>query len=130
MSDLEFLDQPWRHRKVMTMIYGASTPDGAPLEGDGEFVVAGDGLRDVPMQSWYQMRCQAQDRGDVNAVHDVIQFEQALDKIESYDVKAAVTLAIMGWDMAEIGAALRNPVPAKTLVRQGVRLIVRMQDEG
>ena len=129
MADLEYLDRPWGHRKIRSLVFGSSVPDGAPPESDdGEFVSAGDGFQDVPGVSIYQMVCRAYDRGDVNAVHDVIQFEQALERIESFDVRAAVTLAILGWDMAEIGAALRNSVPAETLVRQGITLISRMQD--
>ncbi len=128
MADLEYLDRPWGHRKIKSLVYGSAAPDGAPPEGGGEFVRSFDGLADTPGVSVYQQVCRAFDRGDVNAMHEVIQFEQALWRIESHDVRAAVTLAMLGWDHAEIGAALRNPVPAEALISQGISLIARMQD--
>ena len=112
--DLEFLESVWDEHRFQTMLFGRAVPD-----SDSD-----DGWVDVPSQSWYQLRCRAYDRGDVNAVHDAIQFENAVMNIDHPQERAAVTLAVMGWDFADIGAALRGRRTGKQLVTAGVRAMV------
>lgn len=112
--DLEFLERVWDEGKFEALLFGRAIPD-----SDSD-----DGWVDVPIQSWYQMRCRAYDRGDVNAVHDAIQFENAIQNIDNPQQRAAVTLAVMGWDFADIGAALRGKKTGRQLVKAGVRAMV------
>lgn len=112
--DLEFIERLWDEHKLQTLLFGRSLPD-----SDSD-----DGWADVPMQSWYQLRCRAYDRGDVNAVHDAIQFESAIQNIDDAQQRAAVTLAVMGWDFADIGAAIRSRKTGKELVALGIRAMV------
>jgi hypothetical protein len=130
VADFEFLNRPWDRGKVRRLIGGLSVPDGAPPEQDPystdvSFVSSGDGMMDVSGVSWFQSRCRAYDYGDVDALFDVIQLEGSVSMIPDPAVRAAVTLAMMGWDDADIGAALRNHRPASKLVEDGVRHIVK-----
>lgn len=118
--DLEFLDNVWNTTKVETMLFGRMIPD-----SESE-----DGWVDVPCQSWYQLRCRAYDRGDVNAVHDAIQFENAVNMIPNHKHRGAMVLAMMGWDFADIGAALGGRgvrQTGKQMVESGIRAIVRIE---
>jgi hypothetical protein len=112
--DIEFLDRVWDRKKLESLLFGRCIPD-----SDSD-----DGWVDVPLQSWYQLRCRAYDRGDVNAVHDAIQFESAIQNVDDPQERAAVMLAVMGWDFADIGAALRGRRTGRQLVRAGVRAMV------
>lgn len=118
--DLEFLEEAWSTAKVESLLFGRMIPDS---ESD-------DGWVDVPLQSWYQLRCRAYDRGDVNAMHDVIQLEYAIDMIPDHRDRAAVSLAMLGWDFADIGAVLGGRGVTKTgrmMVESGVKSIVRAE---
>lgn len=122
----------WSDRKMRQMIYGKAMLDPAPLDDDPSgvgFVRSVDGSRDEPVSSWYSMVCYAFDRGSVDAMNDVIHFEQLLDELDDLPVKAAVCLAMMGWDHADIGAALRNRLTGEQLVRRGVKLLVEVNGE-
>ena len=139
--DLEFLDEVWDENKVMAMLFGRSAIDGAPTEGresvsldsggrGPEFIESLDGLIDIPKQSWYQMRCAAYDRGDVSVVHDAMQFEGAVNMIPGHRDRAAVILAMWGWDFADIGAALGGRGVNRTgkqMVMSGVRAVVKIE---
>jgi hypothetical protein len=111
MSEFGFLNKTWDFNKVWSMVFGYSRPDDQ----------AGDGYMDVPGTSWYQKSCLAVDKGDIEAMHDVIQIENALSNIPDPKAKAAVILAMHGWDFAEIGAAINDYRTGYKLVRQGVR---------
>lgn len=112
--DFEYLERLWSEGKIEALLFGRSMPD-----SDSD-----DGWADVPLQSWYQLRCRAYDRGDVNAVHDAIQFENAVFNIDDAQQRAAVTLAMMGWDFADIGAALRGRKTGRQQVKAGIRAMV------
>lgn len=112
--DLEYADKLWDRRRVEVLLFGRCVPD-----QDSE-----DGWVDVPGQSWYQLRCQARDNGDVGAMDDVIQFEWAVDLISDHKCRAAVRLAMMGEDFADIGAAIGGHRTGKQLVRDGVSELV------
>lgn len=115
--DLEFLERLWDESKFEQLLFGRSIIDSE----------SGDGWADVPNQSWYQLRCRAYDRGDVNAVLDAIQFEESVLSIDNPQLRAAVQLAQLGWDFADIGAALRNRKTGRQLVKEGVRAMVKAE---
>lgn len=113
--DLEYANRVWSRRKVLSLIDGLSMPDSESV----------DGWADVPAVSWYQLRCRAYDTGSVNAVHDALQLEDAVSMIPDGKVRAALVLALWGWDHADIGAAIGGPRTGEQLLKEGVRLIVR-----
>lgn len=116
--DLEFADRTWGFSKVRALVFGRTIPDSD----------SGDGWCDVECSSWYQIRHRAYDRGDVDLVCDVLQFEQAVELIPDRKVRAAVILAMMGWDLPDIGAAIGGRRTGSQLVRSGVRSIVRAEE--
>lgn len=113
--DFEYADRLWSESKVETLLFGRQVPDSEAFLG----------WADVPATSWYQMRCKALDHGDVRLVHDAIQLEQAVSMIDDFRVRAAVTLAMMGWELPEIGAAINDRRTGRQLVKAGVRAIAR-----
>ena len=115
MSEFSFLNQPWTYNKLWAMTVGHAAPDSD----------SGDGYLDVPSSSWYMKSCAAIDNGDVELMHDVIQYERAIHAIPDRKAKAAVVLAMHGWDFAEIGAAINDYKTGYQLVRQGVRSMFR-----
>ena len=80
---------------------------------------------DIPATSWIQLRCKAYDQGNVDAMLDVIQIEKAVSMINDPRKRAAVVLAMLGWDFADIGAAINAYKPGRLLVTEGIREIVK-----
>lgn len=117
MADFQFVNKPWTHAKLMSMTTGASMPDEE----------SGDGGRDIPCSSWYMLRCQAYDNGNVDLMDDVIQFEWAVNNIPDPKCRAAVILAMFGWDYADIGAAIGGHRPGVKLVEQGVNMMAKSE---
>lgn len=115
--ELRFANRLWDRAKVEGLLYGIQVPD-----SDSD-----DGWADVPLQSWYQLRCAAYDKGDVNAVHDAIQFEDSINMVSDGKVRAALVLAMWGWDMADIGAAIGGYRTGDQLVKAGVKAIVSIE---
>lgn len=115
--DFEFVNRPWSKGKVRSLVLGVSFPDSGTE----------DGYADVPSQSWYQLRCAAYDRGDVNALFDAIQLEWAIDEIDDGKVRAAVTLALHGWGFPEIGAAVGGRRTGEQLVLEGISVIAALE---
>lgn len=115
-------DNPWELGKVVAMVFGFARPD------SGAF----DGFSDVPGVSWFQRRCAALDCGSVDLMNDVIDFERYLDKIRDPQSRAAVCLAMLGWDVSEISAAVGGKRSGSQLVRSGLRqyVMARRADRG
>lgn len=118
--DFEFADRVWNRHDAERLIFGIQVEDSK----------AGDGYADVPGLSWYQMRCKAYDRGCVDSIHDAIQFEEAVSLIPDGKVRAAVLLAMHGWDLADIGAALGGRGFSRTgeqLVEEGIDMVAKLE---
>ena len=115
--DLEYLDRVWTERKINALLFGTTMPD----------TESQDGMADVPRQSWYQIRCSSMDTGNPDMVYDAIQLERAINLIADHKVRAAMILAMHGWDVADIGAACGDYRTGQSLVRQGVRAIARQE---
>jgi hypothetical protein len=115
--DFEFADRTWNKNDAERMVFGIHVEDSK----------ASDGFADVPGLSWYQMRCKAYDRGCVDSIHDAIQFEQVVDVIPDNKVRAAVILAMHGWDLADIGAAIGGRRTGSMLVDEGLGLVGKIE---
>lgn len=113
--DVAIHDQVWRRETFERMLFGRALPDDE----------AGDNTRDEECSSWYMQRCRAYDKGSVDMVLDAIQHENAVAMIPDLRVRAAVTLAQMGWDFADIGAAINDRRPGRLLVKEGVRQLAK-----
>jgi hypothetical protein len=118
--DLVFADRVWDRARVEGLVFGVSVEDSR----------SGDGFADVPGVGWFQLRCRAYDRGDVDAVCDAVQLEEAVSLIPDGRVRAAVLLAMHGWDTADIGSVLGGRGRSRTgaqLVEDGLDLIVELE---
>ena len=115
-------DEPWELGKCVAMVFGFARPDHTCFDGFG----------DVRGVSWFQRRCAALDSGSVDLMNDVIDFERYLNKIKDVEARAAVCLAMLGWDVSEIGAAVGGRRSGSQLVRSGLRqyVTVRRNDRG
>lgn len=115
--DFEFADRTWKRPDAERLVFGVQVEDSKSY----------DGYADVPGLSWYQMRCKAYDTGRVDSIHDAIQFEQSIDVIPDGKVRAAVTLAMHGWDVADIGAAIGGRRTGSMLVEEGLDLVAKIE---
>lgn len=118
--DFEFSDRVWNRGDAERIVFGIQVEDSK----------SGDGFADVPGLSWFQMRCKAYDKGCVDAIHDAIQFEEAVSLIPDGKVRAAVILAMHGWDVADVGAAIGGRGERRTgaqLVDEGLDMIAKLE---
>jgi len=118
MSEFHIENRTWTEAKIRRLVGGVSVPDSSSM----------DGWADVPRQSWYQLQCAAYDKGDGELLLDAIQLESAVEQIDDAKVRAAVTLALHGWDGPEIGAAVGGRRTGEQLVLEGIRVIAKWEE--
>lgn len=111
--DIEPLNAPWSETKIYSLINGLAILDDE----------SGDGERDVPLVSFYQLKCYAYDNGRQEAMLDCIQLERAVERIPDLKERAAVTLRMMGWSYAEIGAAIGSRRTGLQMFNAGVKSV-------
>lgn len=102
MADFEYVNQQWDRQRVLDLV-----------------------------EAWYELRCDAVDRGDPVGVLDCVQLERGVSSVADPVVRAALWLRMAGWDVAEIGSVLRDPKrnrPGESLVREGVRRIALFEE--
>jgi len=116
-------DVPWSRGKFYSLIFGVSTPSYAGRNEDGSVNAErqSDGFMDVPGVSWYQQRCRAFDGGEPDDMLESIDFERRVMLIPDVQERAAVCLAMLGWDLWDVGVAIRSSRSGEQLVAAGVK---------